>query len=867
MNILFRITRKTLWHNKAALAATLVCIVLASALITAVGGLADTFRQFRFDNVLYSEGSWHMCLSNAAQETVQKVNQAAEIDRQGQVVGLGYANYDIGLKKNRPYLYIAQMQKNVADLVSFHIKEGRLPENDRELMIPDEIAKKLSVGQTLVLPIGDRVAPDGTILGQITNAGTSPSQPMTTGTPDAALQETFVQREERTYTIVGIYHTYDLTFQQDYDAPGYNVITLAGENPPQADALLAFFTFKHPSQAYSMREQGVEAYTTFNHAYLECLGISDPMAPINPINIAYTAGVLLVLLVGGGAIMLISANFMISVSERSRQFGLLASIGATPGQIRTTVMMESLLLAGIGIPIGMLLGIGGIWLIIHTLGDAYILYSSIGSNIDPIYFKLAISPITCAAALVISLLTTALSAWSPARNAAKASPIEAIRQHKDIKLKAQDIQITKKKNRAIERTMALKTFKRNRKRYRGTIAALTTSVVLIMAAGSLYIYLIQGQQSMSYYSEDIHILTTEEVPGNPPADRKLYDRLADLSCVTDIWVVDRLYCSATFPEEYVVPLVRESQMYSSHYGYLGTILLAYDDKLFASYAASLGLDAELFMDAQNPAAIAINRIQTYDYSQKKFLHGPILDMPLPYTLPLTAGQDTLGQITIAHFASALPKKDYAWLNGCLLLVIPQSVLNGGSIQKHSSSLPFVCLNVQDAEKDEAAISQAIAEAGLADNTRLYNVALTERSELMLYRILLMGGMGIAATIVLVTLFNITNVVSANLRVRRRELAMLSSIGMDMRAMRRMLDYECLIYSIRALLIGIPIGIAIHCFLYIQSGRWMGLTFTLPWIPMLICIVLVLLVAWATMSLGRKAISRHNIIDSLRGDCY
>ena len=78
----------------------------------------------------------------------------------------------------------------------------------------------------------------------------------------------------------------------------------------------------------------------------------------------YSIGGILVALIMIGSVFLIYNSFNISLNERIQQFGILSSVGATAKQLRNSVLFEGVCIGAVGIPIGVLVGIGSIGLVI-----------------------------------------------------------------------------------------------------------------------------------------------------------------------------------------------------------------------------------------------------------------------------------------------------------------------------------------------------------------------------------------------------------------------------------------------------------------------------------------------------------------------
>ena len=120
---------------------------------------------------------------------------------------------------------------------------------------------------------------------------------------------------------------------------------------------------------------------------------------------------------------------------------------------------------------------------------------------------------------------------------------------------------------------------------------------------------------------------------------------------------------------------------------------------------------------------------------------------------------------------------------------------------------------------------------------------------------------------LIAVANVFNTVSTNIKLRRRELAMLRSVGMTERDFNAMMRFECALYGVRALLIGLPLALAASYAIYqgMFNGGAGDIVFELPWRSICVSVCSVLLVIFATMTYAVDKIKKENIIDALRDD--
>lgn len=123
-------------------------------------------------------------------------------------------------------------------------------------------------------------------------------------------------------------------------------------------------------------------------------------------------------------------------------------------------------------------------------------------------------------------------------------------------------------------------------------------------------------------------------------------------------------------------------------------------------------------------------------------------------------------------------------------------------------------------------------------------------------------------IVLISLIGISNIfytITTNINLRRREFAVLKSIGMTDKSFIKMLDLECVFYGTKALLYGVPIGVLLCYGLTKLFEETVMIMFTIPWGSILICVVVVYLIVFITMKYATNKVKKENIIDDLRDD--
>ena len=121
-----------------------------------------------------------------------------------------------------------------------------------------------------------------------------------------------------------------------------------------------------------------------------------------------------------------------------KHLGMLASVGATKAQKRSAILFEGVVIGTIAIPLGLLFGTIGMGVTFNLVNPIF----QSAANMT-IALRLVISAPSIIIAILFSILTIFISAWIPARRAAKVSPMIAIRQNTEVKIPHRAVKTSK----------------------------------------------------------------------------------------------------------------------------------------------------------------------------------------------------------------------------------------------------------------------------------------------------------------------------------------------------------------------------------------------------------------------------------------
>ena len=473
MNIFNKIALQGLRKSRTRTIVTIIGVILSSAMIMAVATFGVSLLSYMAEGAAEKYGDWHAGFINVPYSFVEKHIGDKEAVCTATLENTGYAVLEGSKTKEKPYIFIAGYSDETFRMLPVTLVSGRLPENSSEVVISGGIASKggvkLPIGSNITLNIGKRSSGDRNLWQD---------------TAYKAGNETFIPQQKRTYTVVGICQRPE--YEEDF-SPGYTIITKTDKSQ-EAESFNFFIRLKNPYsvRSYVKNISGSYSYV-LNDNMLRFMGISDN----NIFNmLLYSVGIIVILIVMAGSVLMIYNAFNISLNERTHQFGILLSVGATEKQLKNSVLFEGFCIGLAGIPAGILAGVCGVNIVINIVARNFesIMYDT------PL--KMVISVPAIIVSVVTSLITILVSAYIPARKAAAVPVMECIRQTNEVKIEAGKVKTSKLASRiyGLEGMLALKNFKRNKKRYRSIVFSLVLSIVLFISSNSFVIYLKQASE-------------------------------------------------------------------------------------------------------------------------------------------------------------------------------------------------------------------------------------------------------------------------------------------------------------------------------------------------------------------------------------
>ncbi|MBO5413004.1 MAG: ABC transporter permease [Clostridia bacterium] len=881
MELLNKLTMKNLKLNKKRTIVTIIGIVLSVALITAVASLFFSARSSLIRFETKEKGNFHYCFFDVPVQNINEFKENRKIETMYLVQSLGYDYLQGSKNEYKPYVYVKAFDKDALENLAINLLEGRLPENENEILAPSHTKTNggvtLNVGEIINLNLGTRVSA-GEELNQ--NNPYVPEQ-----------NEEIINTASHTYTIVGIIERPSSEIE-DYSAPGYTFVTYMDQENLSDKNVDVFVRYTKEGikdylkvsanilgvdeEAYEKlcgdeflekdemeeltKKLGEPKYETDLNSYLILLesGIVGDSA----LKALGTAVIVVVIIIIFTSVFCIKNSFDISITEKTKQYGMLSSIGATRKQIKKNVYYEALILGLIGTPIGILVGEIASYILIMV--SNYFLKDAL--NVELVF---SFSWIAIVFAIILSFVTIYLSARRSAKRASKITPITAIRNSENIKIKSKKIKSPKIINKifGIGGEISYKNLKRSKKKYRTTVISIIVCVSVFIAL-SLFINLAFNVIKVEFQNQDYNIHISYRT--NEDIDEKMKE-IYNLDSIKNYSAISSRGLNFTtdkYSKEYLkIHPDGGNGTYTDEDGVEHTMddyisVYSVNTEEFTRYVKSLGLKYEDVKDK----GILINNI----YETKK-VNDKYIEVEIPkYTFKV--GDTIKGyiddyknntkkdcSIKIAKITTEVPMGMNKYSSGTACIFIDEKL--GENIISDS-----YYKNVYIDSKDASKTQEEIIDILRGTEYNLVNEGEIAKMMNSFYTLIAIFLYGFITVIALIGVTNIFNTITTNMNLRRREFAMLKSIGMTKKEFNRMIRLESFFYGMKSLIIGIPIGCVLSYLIYkaLMSGELI-IKYHLPISAIIISAIAVFLLITTIMKYSINKINKQNIIETIRND--
>lgn len=891
MKILNKLTVKNLKLNKSRTIVTIIGIMLSCALIMVVAGMAASAQQTMVNLQINITGNYDLFVKGANKKIIDNAQANRNVKDIYIKQNLGCAYLPQAKFDTKPYInVVAFNEKSFTDCFNVTLKEGRLPQNGNELVLSQSVIENskadYKIGDTVALDLGKRVYDSGA---EIPLDDTDYFND-TNGT------EKLVDTHKKTYTVVGVFNKVSSSyFAADNFSASSSAFTLAEENADINDLFISFTSdgekdyITTSGEILNLTGDDFESLKNDFEVYLENGDFDE--ASINKDLLRYkgfalsdeymrmllSLAVIIIVIIAISSIFVIRNSFAISITEKTKLYGMLASIGATSKQIRHNVIFEGFVLGIIGIPAGILLGTGVIYLLV------VILNALLGSMLNGISFAFALPWWVAVVSAVMSAVIILFSTLSSAFRASRIAPITAIRGNNDIKInKKKSYKSPKfiKKLFGVGGEIAYKNLKRSKKKYRTTVISIIITVAMFISISTFIEY---GMKITGDHFKDISYNITVHANDKLSYDEyeNIYKRIiADTDINSSIKACENYYGNIVGLTDYYTEDAKAAELSGGDLAYVFGV----DNKSFKEYVTALGYNYD---DVKDKALIT-NDFKYYN-SDNILIKGKEFDLPMNTVVKLYPNgtpsytEDDIKEIQKTDPDFVYNPDDYKSVDLVIYDTINKEVpgsivssimstLNEGSVlvsedyfkKLFAEDNDYTTRVVVIDSADPANTVEYIHNLDI-ENLDVFNV--NEQKEQMNAIVLIIAifAYGFIIVISLIGITNVFNTINTNMRLRSKEFAMLKSIGMTKKEFNRMIRLESLFYGLKSLLIGVPLGLLGGYAIFKATGNTIMLDYSFPTMAVLISIVFVFFVVWLIMKISISKVNKQNIIETIRND--
>lgn len=879
MKLLNKLTLKNLRLNKVRTAVTIVGIMLSAALITVVSGMALSGRQTMIDAQAAWSGNYDIALDIIDNSVIETARNNRNVENAFYKERLGYARTKNADGETCDYSVLAMSENTYDNCFKIDLIKGKFPTNSGEAVVTKSFktqdGKDVKIGDKITLDVGVLTDKDSNVLDEegIHNL----------------LQKDFnkcsiIDTVKRTYTVTGIIERPKTS--ELYDPSNLSMIYTVSDEKAPVEAIRT----KHMNKLYIAYTPQSEGNYLQNTA--DILGfkaddmsnvISDEISPedqqtsginayeFNSILLSmkgygesdgtnvmiFSLAVIIIIIVMLASVFVIRNSFAISITEKTSMYGMLASVGATKRQIRRNVLFEGFILGLIGIPLGILLGLGVNAILIAILN------SVLGDMLSGATFVFVTPTIPIICAIVLSAVTIFLSSFFIALRASRIPPLVAIRGNKDIKVKNNKPYRTSKLTKklfGVGGEIASKSLKRSRKKYRTTVISIVVSVAMFIAVSAFMDYGMTftdhyyGNADYSYMVTGIDANQAETIEEMPEIENYLTVGLQYGYVSADVPVNE---CGKNF-------------LYDDDDGTksFGAEFLEFEHDTFVKICRELELDYNKVKGGVLVySQVTPNNSESGNSSKPMKLFGKTAPTKLTvYGNDEKENELKTGELKVSSVFDEIPKSADSVIGegtifGQGLIIGEQGVIssqvgkNGCAVTLYANTSDHTSLTNRIESMEGADDSIYIVD--YEENVRQFNAVM------LIVGIFVYGFIGVIS---LIGLTNIFNTISTNMQLRSKEFASLKSIGMTKKEFNRMIRLESLMYGIKSLIIGIPLGIlGVFAIFSAFSKGSVPMSFVFPWKAILISIAVVFIVVWLIMKYSISKVNKQNIIETIRND--
>lgn len=724
---------------------TIWCIILAVFLVTAVFSMADMGVRMEEASAKHKHGNWHIMLSNVSADDIKTIAARPDVD--------AFSEYDaINYKINEEY-YICGKKAAVAGMsetwltdIFNYMTDGNFPENENEAVISENAKDVLGA------KIGDSV---------------------TLNTPAGDFE----------YVISG--------FEQDTETARYDSIVLCVDMTAfnevraangQAPAPAYYFRFnKHINVRKAINEIKEQFHLEEDNVgeNLVMIGLTG-FSENNVVQGMYTTAAALFLLILTAGVLMIASSMNSNIIQRTEFFGMLRCTGASKKQIIRFVRCEALNWCKTAIPTGVAFGIVTTWAL------CAVLKFGIGGDFAEIPL-FGISAIGIACGILVGIITVLIAAQSPAKRAARVSPVAVVSGNAGQKIyRAANTKLTK-----VETALGIRHAVSSKKNLLLMTGSFALSIILFLGFSAIHDWTRHALNGLQPHTPDISVLSGDR---SCAVTHELMTEIASMPFVKN--VAGRGFCGGFRT--------------NSDKGVSAVDLVSIDEQQFNWADEEKWSEDNVGLERAYKESNCVMTVYDKDNplvkGDKIELGGEIFEISCVLTdAPIDGSGDPTILCSEEIFKRLTGESGYSVLDIKLTKDAANSDVN--AIRAKADENGFLLSDRRENNREIAGTYWAFT--------------------LLVY--------GFLALIAMIAIFNIMNNISMSVSARIKQYGAMRSVGMSVRQLTKMISAETITYTLCGLIAGLAAGLPIHKNFY---ESFVTAYFGAPWDPPIAAVIVI-----------------------------
>lgn len=885
MSITKKLALRHLKQNKTRSVLTVLGITISVVMLTVIFTCATSFAHYYGERAINTNGNWHFFVKTDYESAKKYLLSDSSLKDIGFEKDLSTEEQSYKIYSDKAnYLRTGTIYQGDAQYIKDTVTckyDGALPKSDNEIMVEQSLIKnngiELKIGDEIKIAVGSRLKGDFVIL------------PIK---GDYQFGERFEKEKDETFKVVGVLHN---------NEPTERGAIIRGMSDLKSKNLVAYGKIKKVTPFSYIKINGIYDKFGFtkkkrafnvgeNTGFLNSrLAFSIDKNDLPQVLKLTAIGIVVFAVIFVSSFAMIYNSFALSVGEQIKYLGMLSSVGATRKQKKKTLYFEGAILGGIGIILGIALGLLTTF-ISQSAMNAKIVSIMEGYN-DNIKYSTHISLWVLCLIVILAALTVFVSIISPVQKAARITAIDAIRKTDEIKRKGKirtPFIITKLFG--FEGDIAFKNLRRNGRKSRTIIACICICAVLFLSCN--YFCETFKEASNLDYEIPYQIMYQYSAESKAQLEKarnylKTNKRVKRFYSIWEAWYSilrgdinpydnSRLY-DMSFQNE---------SIFVDKYKFIATQDITYtahllDDEDFNALCKKNGIDYKKYYSPDKDGSIKTIVINGIDRNDEPIFNNNLLGKTIGcYDIDSekTERENKLdengnqvyfyyktGCTSIYKFCDFIKyDKDNPICNldsSGVAFYAPKCVYD-----KYSDDDSFYFdygIETDEPYKVEKELKDYLSETEAeGDVYNNYNWMMKEKSIISAVQFL---SYAFILLITLITVFNIINTMTAQIAGRKKELAMLKSVGMTPKEFKKTLIFESMFYGLFGLLFGVPLSLVINRVVGYIISKDNPIPFSVNiWLYLIACVAVFVIIG-LTMIYSLKLIKNNSIIDSLKDD--